>query len=114
MGTKELNDLKQSLKKQYFDGTGRDVDKHHSSLKMFIEHIRSDVQKYIYEQLTNDNDIDYFFNVDDIKTLINIYFKKIKLDYDEFNNIKHSINIFADKYSNFADDVINTVFEIKD
>ena len=101
MGTKELNDLKQSLKKQYFDSTGRDVDKHRSSLKMFIEHIRSDVQKYIYEQLTNDNDIDYFFNVDDIKTLINIYFKKIKLDYDEFNNIKHSINIFADKYSNF-------------
>ena len=44
METKELNDLKQSLKKQYFDSTGRDVDKHRSSLKMFIEHIRSDVQ----------------------------------------------------------------------
>ena len=44
METKELNDLKQSLKKQYFDIAGRDVDKHHSSLKMFIEHIRYDVQ----------------------------------------------------------------------
>jgi len=104
MKTKELNDLKQSLKKQYFDIIGRDVDKHHSSLKMFIEHIRYDVQKYIYEQLTNDNDIDYFFNVDDIKTLINIYFKKIKLDYDE-------INPMMDIIGEFSNEVINLLFK---
>ena len=88
METKELNDLKQSLKKQYFDSTGRDVDKHHSSLKMFIEHIRSDVQKLTIKLLHLQQDSELLANC-----LIqnNLYTNIINIQ-DSVISLKDSVN----------------------